>query len=370
MTNDRKPFKAAAVHAASVFLDANGCVDKVCHIIDEAGRAGARLIVLPESFIPGYPFWIWTHTPTEGAPLFIRLFKNSIEVPGPETDRIGAAARRNGAYVVVGVSERDGGTLYNTLVYFDDHGQLIDKHRKLQPTHAERYIWGRGDGSGMHVVDTDIGRVGGLICWEHTMDLARYCLTSQGEQIHFSCWPGISALSHNPHAPIFNSVTEAAAKHHALSAQAFVICVQSCIDQQTIDIMGLTDQPDMIRIGGGWSAIIGPDGQIISGPNIDKENILYADIDLDAIIPVKYACDSAGHYTRPDVFRLVTNFNKQPVALSFDDGPAAGHEGGMAIEGRSGRPAALSHEQAIRQVALQRGEEGEGLEPDRARGGR
>ncbi len=364
MINDRKPFNAAAVHAASVFLDANGCVDKVCRIIDEAGKAGARLIVFPESFIPGYPFWIWTHTPTEGAPLFTKLFKNSIEVPGPETDRVGDAARRNGAYVVLGVSERDGGTLYNTLIYFDDHGKLIDKHRKLQPTHAERYIWGRGDGSGMHVVETDIGRVGGLICWEHTMDLARYCLTSQEEQIHFACWPGISALSHNPHAPIFNSVTEAAAKHHALSAQTFVICVQSCIDQETIDIMGLTDQPDMIRVGGGWSAIIGPDGQIISGPNVDTENILYGEIDLDAIIPVKYACDSAGHYSRPDVFRLVTNFNPQEAAVAFEDKIAVGHTGAMHIESGGRRVAALSHDEAIRRAMLQHDEEGVGRDAD------
>jgi aliphatic nitrilase len=306
---------AAAVHAASVFLDRDGSIDKVCRLIAEAAAKGARLIVFPESFVPGYPFWIWTHTPTRGAPLFYEFFTNNVVVGSEQTDRIGAAARQAGAYVVVGVSEREGGTLYNTLLYFDDHGVIIGRHRKLQPTHVERTVWGRGDGSGLRIHETPYGRIGGLICWEHTMDLARYALISQGEQIHIAAWPGISALTHDPNSGFFDDVTSAAARHHALAAQSFVINVQSRVDEAVIEKLGLVGQPDMIRTGGGWSAIIAPNGRIIAGPNRDDENILYAELDLAQIVYIKYVCDSAGHYSRPDVLRLLINYEAQPVTV-------------------------------------------------------
>ena len=294
--------KVAAVHAASVFLDRDASLAKACDLIAEAAANGARLIAFPEVFIAGYPFWIWTHTPTTGAPLFFQLFDNAVEVPSPTTEALGDAAHRAGAYVVMGVNEREGGTLYNTLLYFDDKGALIGRHRKLQPTHAERTIWGRGDANDVFVLDTPFGRLSGLICWEHTMDLARYALTMKGEQIHIAAWPAVSALTHNPHSGIFDNVSEAAARHHALAGQTFVINVQSRIDEDTLEKLGLTGRPEMARVGGGWTAIVGPDGQIIAGPNRDDEAIIYADIDLFDIVPVKYACDSAGHYARPDVF--------------------------------------------------------------------
>lgn len=308
-------FKAAAVHAASVFLDRDGSIDKACRLIAEAGANGAKLIVFPESFIPGYPFWIWTHTPVRGAPLFFEFFANSIIVGGEDTKRIGAAAAQAGAYVVLGITERDGGTLYNTLLYFDDRGQIIGRHRKLQPTHVERTVWGRGDGAGLKVHPTPHGRIGGLICWEHTMDLARYALISQREEIHIAAWPGISALTHDPNSSFFDDVTAAAARHHALAAQAFVINVQSRVDEQVIEKLDLVGQPEMIRVGGGWSAIIGPNGRILAGPNRDNEATLYADLDLAQIVYLKYIVDSAGHYSRPDVVRLWTNYQPQAVTI-------------------------------------------------------
>lgn len=305
--------KVAAVHASSVFLDLEGCTEKACDLIGQAGNEGAKLVVFPEAFIPGYPFWIWTHTPRKGAPLFYEFFKNSVEIPSKTTEQIGQAAKKAGVYVVMGLTEREGGTLYNTLLYFNDAGEIIGKHRKLQPTHVERTVWGRGDGRDLNVVDTSIGKLGGLICWEHTMDLVRYSMACLGEQIHIAAWPGISAVSHDPNSEIFDSVSEAAAKHHALSSQTFVINVQSCVDEETIQRLGLQDQPDMIRTGGGWTAIIGPNGQFIAGPHRDEEKILYGDIDLDDAIYVKYACDSVGHYARPDIVRLT--MDRQPQAI-------------------------------------------------------
>jgi aliphatic nitrilase len=313
MADQYPRFKAAAVSAAPVFLDREATTEKVCELIAEAGRAGAKLTVFPEVLIPGYPYWIWLMTPTQGAPYFVRLYKNAVEINSPTVQKLGRAARAADSYVVVGISEREGGTLYNTLLYLDNRGEVIGRHRKLQPTHVERTIWGHGDGSDLRVFDTELGKMAGLICWEHTMDLTRYALTAMGEQIHIAAWPGVSTLTHNPHCCIFNAVTDAAARHHALAGQTFVINVQSPIGADIVEQLGFQDRPDMIRPGGGWTAIIGPDGQIIGGPLTDKEGIVYADIDLEQIIVAKYACDSAGHYARPDVLRLVADLRPQPV---------------------------------------------------------
>ena len=320
MGGDTYPvIRAAAVHAASVFLDREASTDKACKLIEEAAEGGAQLIAFPETFIPGYPFWIWTHTPTTGAPFFAEYFANSVEMDSDCLKRIGAAARKAGAHVVMGINERKGGTLYNTQVYFDNQGKIIGRHRKLQPTHVERTIWGRGDGSDLMVFDTDLGKVGGLICWEHSMDLVRYSLASQGEQIHVGAWPGISALTHDPNSSGFNDVTASAARNHAWSAQTFVVNVQSCIDETVISKLGFEGNEEMMRIGGGWSAIIAPNGQFISGPHTDTETILYGDLDMQQIVYLKYACDSAGHYSRPDVVKLAANYKPQSITQKFED---------------------------------------------------
>jgi aliphatic nitrilase len=309
-------FKAAAVMAAPVFLDREKTTEKACQLIKEAGGKGAALVVFPEVYIPAYPYWIWLGTPTLGAPFFVELFKNAVELPSSTTEAIGEAARKANTYVVMGINERENGTLYNTLVYFDREGRIMNKHRKLQPTHAERTVWGRGDGSDLVVCDTEIGRIGGLICWEHTMDLVRYAMVALGEQIHAAVWPAVSALTHTPHANFFNNITEAAVRHHALTGQVFVINVQPVIDHYTIERLGMKDRLEMIKPGGGWSAIVNPHGQIIAGPLTDKESILYADLDLEEIIYAKGFCDSIGHYARPDVVRIVVNHEKQTVMIS------------------------------------------------------
>ena len=311
-------YKAAGIHASPVYLDLDATVEKACVLIDEAGQNGAKVIVFPEVYIPGYPYWIWTHTPKHGAPLFARLFKNAVEIPSAAVKKIGQAAKKAGSYVVMGATERDGGSLYNTLIYFNDAGEVIGKHRKLQPTAAERIIWGRGDGGDLKIFDTPIGKMGGLICWEHTMDLARFALISQGQQLHISVWPGISALKHDPQSGIFDNVADAAIRHHALCAQCFVICAMTPIGQDTLETLGFSDQPDMMQAGGGMSGIVGPNGQYITGPHKGpEEKILYADIDLDERIFIKYACDPMGHYGRPDVLRLRFNSDPQPYVEKF-----------------------------------------------------
>ena len=316
----------AAVHASSPFLDRDAGIDKTCRLISEAAEQGAKLIVFPETFVPGYPFWIWTHTPAMSGAFFLELFANSVTIGSEATDKVAAAAREAGVYVVLGISERDGGTLYNTLLYFDDSGAIIGRHRKLQPTCVERTVWGRGDGSDLRIVETPFARLGGLICWEHSMDLARYALTSQGEQIHIAAWPGISALSHDPSSTIFDELTAAAARHHAAAGQCFVINAQSCIDAATIERLGFNERPEMIREGGGWSAIIGPTGRIIAGPHRDTETILCAEIDLAEIVMFKYVSDSAGHYARPDILRLAVNYQPQSITSPFEPAAAAKDE--------------------------------------------
>jgi aliphatic nitrilase len=320
MSKPIPPFKVAAVHAASEFLDLDASVEKACRLIAEAGSAGARLVVFPETFLPGYPFWIWSHTPAQSAPLFAQLYEQSVELPGDATRRIGQAARAARTWVCMGLNERDGGTLYNTLAWFDDQGRLVARHRKLQPTNAERTIWGRGDGRDVFVLDTEIGRLGGLICFEHTMDLNRYALTALGQQIHVSAWPAISAMTADPNSGNFDNMTETAIKYHAMSAQVYVVCVQSRVDEATIERIGLTGQEDKIRVGGGLSAIVAPNATYVAGPHRDEETILYGEIDLGMIPYAKFFADSAGHYARPDVFSFGIDGRAQTPITGAPDG--------------------------------------------------
>ena len=305
--NEFPKVKVAAVHAASVFLDLDACVDKACGFIAQCAANGAKLIVFPEAFIPGYPFWIWTHTAFAGSALYQKLFANSVTLDGDAVKKLGASARKAGAYVVIGVTEREHTSLYNTLLFFDDQGELIGRHRKLQMTHMERVIWSRGDGEGLKIYDTPHGRLGGLICGEHSLDLVRHALTCQHEQIHVSVWPGLSAISYNPRAAIFSELSEVAARYHAFAGPCFVISVHSRVDEDTIAKLGLADRPDMIRTGGGHTMIVSPDGVTLAGPHLDDEDVLYAELDLTHIIRARQIYDSTGHYSRSDVVQLQLN---------------------------------------------------------------
>ncbi len=301
--------KVAAVQAAPVFLDRDASVAKACRLIAEAGARGAQLAVFGETWLPGYPVWLdvapgaalWDHQPAKD--IFARLVANAVEVPGPATEALGVAAAEAGCAVVMGVSERERGrrmgTLYNSIIYLGADGRLLGTHRKLVPTYTERLVWGRGDGSTLHVFDTPLGQLGGLVCWEHWMPLARHAMHVAGEQLHAALWPTV----HDLHL--------VASRHYAFEGRCFVIAVGSVLrrDQVPDDLVIFQNDdlvPDAHLLAGG-SVIIGPDGHYLAGPAGSEEAILYADLDLARIAAEHLTFDAVGHYGRPDVFTLTVN---------------------------------------------------------------
>jgi predicted amidohydrolase len=299
-------FTAAVVQAAPVYLDREATVAKTVGLVEEAAREGAKLVAFPETWIPGYPSWIY-HAAQWNEPrskrVFARLQRNSVEVPSPATDALCAAAREAGVHLVVGINELEGGTIYNSLLYVSDEGEILGVHRKLVPTHAERIVWGRGDGSTLHVFDTPLGRLGGLVCWEHWMPLARFAMHAKGEQIHVAVWPDADDVHH------------LASRHYAFEGRCYVLCVGSYStardlpdDFELADAMGVSGD-DTLCLGG--SGIIGPDGRWVAGPVDGREAIVYAELDLARIAEEQQALDTAGHYNRPDVFRLAVDERPQ-----------------------------------------------------------
>lgn len=302
MTDTKKIIKVAAVHSAAPFLDLKAGVQQAREYILEAGRAGAHLVAFPETYLPGYPYWIWSHTSKYAAPFFAELFHNAVDLQGPESQALADAAKEAGVWVVMGLNERDQSTLYNTQAYYSPQGQLVARHRKLQPTNAERTVWGRGDGRDVFVVDTGAARVGGLICFEHSMDLNRYALATLGEQIHIAAWPAISATNADPNAGNFDHYSTTLAAAHAICAQTYVVVVQGRISEEIIERLGVPEGPDAPSVGGGLTGFMGPDGQWLAEPHRHDEAIVYADLDLGIIPFAKFFADGAGHYARPDVF--------------------------------------------------------------------
>lgn len=310
MDNLSQIVKVAAVHAAAPFLNLSAGVEKTISLIEEAGRNGAKLVAFPETFLPGYPHWIWSHTTKYGAPLFRELYLNSIELPSTESMAISAAAKRAGVWVCLGVDERDGGTIYNTQAWFSPNGELVARHRKLHPTNAERTVWGRGDGRDVFVIDTGFAKVGGLICFEHSMDLNKYALAALGEQIHVAAWPAINATHADPNADDFDHYSTTLAKAHAISSQTFVIMVQGRISEEIVHRLDVPPGPDAPTVGGGLTGFIAPNGKWLQEPHRDSEAVIYADLDLSLIPFAKLFADAAGHYARPDVFDF--GINKAP----------------------------------------------------------
>lgn len=299
--------KVAAVQAAPVYLDLARSVEKAIGLISDAASQGAQLIVFPETWLPGYPAWLdccrdvalWDHPPVKK--VFARLMDNSVVVPGPATEALAGAAREHGTVLNISVHERviEGagrGTLYNTMLTFGSDGSLLNRHRKIMPTYTERMIWGQGDGSSLHGVDTVAGRIGGLICWEHWMPLARQVLHDSGEDIHIAAWPQVKEM---------NLI---ASRHYAFEGRCFVIACgavmrASELPSELKPIESLKRSPDSLVLNGG-SAIIAPDGSLLAGPVFNEEAILTADLDLSRIAEENLALDVTGHYSRPDIFEL------------------------------------------------------------------
>ncbi len=309
--------KVAAVQSAPVFLDTEGTVAHIERLATEAAAAGAGLIVFPEAFIPTYPDWIWRSRPWEDTPeLFGRLLRESVVVPGPITQRLGSLAAGVSAYLAIGVNERDlsGSTLYNTLLVFDAGGRLVIKRRKLMPTGPERMVWGMGDGSTLTVVDTPFGRLGGLICWENYMPLARAAMYAQGVDIVL--------------APTWDrgDTWVSTLRHIGKEGRVFVLGVGSCIRGSDVP----ADLPGReVMYGGeddwlndGWSLIADYTGTLLSGPLVKETGILYAELDVNRARASRREFDPTGHYSRPDVFSLRVN-TAALAAVRFDTPTAA-----------------------------------------------
>ena len=321
-------FKAAAVQASPVFLDANATVDKAVSLIREAANNAAKIVAFPEVFLPGYPYWNWITDPVTGGAWFERLVKASVLVPGPEIDAIRRTARDTETYVVIGVNERSPmslGALYNTLVFIGPDGSLLGRHRKLVPTWAEKLTWTGGDGSSLKVYDTAVGPLGGLACGENTNTLARFALLGQGELVHVASYISL------PVAPPDYDMAEAIklrAIAHSFEGKLFTIVSCSTVSNEIIAAME-TIVPDararLERKSSAFSGVIGPDGRVVGEPLIDDEGIVYADIDLNRCIQPKQMHDIVGHYNRFDVFDL--RINRRPLApLGWTEGerPAKG----------------------------------------------
>jgi nitrilase len=298
--------KAAVVQAAPVLFDREPTVEKTCQLTAEAAAQGAQLILFPEAFIPAYPRGLGFGTVVgsrspEGRQLWHRYWANSVDVPGPVTDTLGQAAREHGVFLAIGVIERQGGTLYCTLLYFGPDGRLLGKHRKLKPTGAERLIWGEGDGSGLTVLDTELGKVGGLICWENYMPLARMAMYQQGVEIYLA-----------PTADSRDS-WQATLRHIACEGRCFVLGCNQYVTKSMYPAElqpQLADQPEMMCRGG--SAIVSPLGEMLAGPIYDQEGILYAELNLVEVAQGKFDLDVVGHYARPDVLQLLINQGSAP----------------------------------------------------------
>jgi len=312
-------FKVAAVQAAPVFLDLEATLEKATHLIAEASRGGADLVVFPEAFVPAYPVWVWFIPAGQTHPLralYSELHANSIAIPGPATDVIAGAAARADVAVAIGVNERNteasGGTLYNTLLFFGSDGSILGSHRKLIPTAGERLVWGRGDGGDMNVVDLGFARAGGLICWENYMPLARQTLYASGEQIHVApTWdrgePWTSTMRH-------------------IAKESRCVVVGCCQAFRKEDIPDRYEFKERFLSGvGEWinpgeSVIVDPDGKLLAGPVTGEETILYADIEASQLVGPRWQLDVAGHYSRPDVFELRYHRRKTPEMTRVEDG--------------------------------------------------
>jgi nitrilase len=321
--------KVAAAQLAPVLDSADGTVEKVCAAIRSAAAEGVRLIVFPETFVPYYPYFSCVFPPVAIGARHMRLYEHAVTVPGPVTQAVAEAARAGGIAVLLGVTERDHGSLYNAQLLFDADGRIVLHRRKLTPSFHERMVWGQGDGSGLKVVDTAVGRVGALACWEHYNPLARYALMAQHEEIHCAHFPGSMV------GPIFADQIEVTIRHHALESGCFVVNATGWLTEA--QIASITPEPAMQKAlrGGCHTAIISPEGAHVAPALREGEGVLIAELDMALIVKRKRMMDSVGHYARPELLSLNLNdrvtapmlrgeSNAEPVGMNAHD--ASDHE--------------------------------------------
>lgn len=299
--------RAAAVQISPVLFSRDGTTEKVLQAIAKSAQAGAQIVVFPETFIPYYPYFSFVQPPVLMGKEHMRLYDEAVTVPGPVTDAVSRAARSYNIVVVLGINERDNGSLYNTQLIFDADGTLLLKRRKITPTYHERMVWGQGDGSGLQVLDTAVGKIGALACWEHYNPLARFALMAQHEQIHCAQFPGSLV------GQIFTDQIEVTIRHHALESGCFVVNATGWLSPEQVG--QITDDQKLQRVlsGGCNTAIIGPEGNHLCTPITEGEGIAIADLDFSLITKRKRMMDCVGHYSRPDLLQLQVNLAAQKV---------------------------------------------------------
>lgn len=333
--------KVAAMQMAPVFLDTERTIEKVCSLILEAGRNNARLVVFPETFVPAFPIWCALRAPIHNHAWFNKLAASAVEVPGPEVEKVAEAARKAGVFVSLGINEgtpASVGCIWNSNVLIGDDGQLLNHHRKLVPTFWEKLAWANGDGAGLQVVDTSIGKLGMLICGENFNPLARYSLMAQGEQVHISTYPPVWP-AHDPKnggAYDVASAIRVRAGAHALEAKVFNIVASSFMDDAMRDALSDGD-PETRRIlehsPRGVSMVVSPTGAVVDQLTPDSEGILYSEIDIAQCVEPKQLHDVVGYYNRFDVFHLTVDRSANRPAV-FKDANSARADWPVDIEMR------------------------------------
>lgn len=315
----------AVVQAAPVWMDKARTIEKACGLIARAAGLGAKVIAFPESFIPAFPYGVWHHGLHRNNDFFKQLYEAAVVLPH-DLAPVCEAAKAAGAVVVMGLTERAGGSLYNTQAFIGPDGLFMGSRRKIKPTSAERLVWGEGDGSGMRVFETPFGKVGGLMCGEHNFALARYTLQALGEQIHVASYPD-PLMEGRP----FADRLEAAVRHYAAEGQCFVLNATGFISPEIREKMFDTpearaelEDPSALN---GASSIIAPNGQVLAGPLSGEEGILTASIDVANIAYAKYWFDAAGHSGRGDIFRLEVDFSERKAMGGMREVGAAGAAG-------------------------------------------
>jgi nitrilase len=312
-------FRLAAIQAAPVFLDRQASTDKACELIAKAGEMGATMCAFGETWLPGYPRWVHARIPyQQRRALTARYLGAAVTIPGPETDQLCAAARAAGCDVTIGVAELDAisaGTVYCTLLFISAEGEILGKHRKLKPTDAERTAWGEGDASGLRPYQRPYASISGLNCWEHNMVLPGYALMAQGTQVHVAAFPGHET------EPVATASTRQLLLARAFASQgaAYVVLVGGLIHPDDIADAELREAISTTQPMNGGSYIIDPMGEVIAGP-AQGEEILIADASLDTVRAAKAMCDVGGHYSRPDLLRLVVN--RKPAHRIIEEDPA------------------------------------------------